>query len=106
MLTDRQNKFYIRIKILSTNESEASATERKKLCYCVKEIEAGVEPFKNSINRLNYELLEKIQNKKKKQLSDAVINLTKDLVEVYGPPVKKVHGLWDSDFPINTSFYS
>lgn len=105
MLTDRQNKFYIRIKKLSTDDVHTSEKERKYLAYCAKELEAGVEPFKSSINRLNYGLLENLQKRRKKSLSEEVSQLTSDLVEVYGEPIKIVHGIWDADVPLNTTFY-
>lgn len=92
MLTDRQQKFYIRIKELSNDGTNVSEKERKYLRSCVDEIEAEIEPYQKTINRLNYALIEKFKNNKGNKLSEKVEELTSDLIEIYGEPEKIVHG--------------
>ncbi|MBL3715721.1 hypothetical protein AALM99_03890 [Lactococcus muris] len=80
MLTDRQNKFLLKISKLSEDTMEISKKERKYLLRCKKNILSANMKFSDCINSLNLSLsaLDKLTPKVQK--------LSEELIEVYGRP--------------------
>lgn len=84
MLTDRQNKFLVRMTDLAKDNSSATNAERGYLNRSVNLINNG-RKFQESVNMLNLSL-RGLQRRKEKPLTEDVGSLYFDLIAVYGNP--------------------
>lgn len=95
MLTDRQNKYLMRMNTLRQDNSKILDKEKSYLTQCVRAINDGMR-FSDAVNDLNYNLVIKLKNKKGIKLSPSVDMLSNELVNIYGEPtlsIKKSKGL-------------
>lgn len=104
MLTDRQNKFFIRIVKLSEDKLLSTEKEQIYLKRAVTAINDGSK-FQHVINDLNYNLIKKIKEKKNLSLSKEVEKLSDELIEVYGEPILRIVGGGGKDISVNPLTY-
>jgi hypothetical protein len=104
MLTDRQNKFFTQIIVLTKDKTMSSEKERIYLKRAVKAINEGMK-FQLAINDLNYNLKKKVKENKNYTLSIEVEKLSNELIDIYGEPVFRMVAGGGKDIPINPLTY-
>jgi|GEM_PF-2920279 len=91
MLTDRQNKFLLRMIDLSQETSTATYKERIYIKRSVDAIQNGLK-FQDGINAMNLSL-KGWKERKKIELTPDVKNLTEELIAIYGEPDYRLGGV-------------
>lgn len=95
MLTDRQNRFFMRMNALRQDNSKIMDKEKSYLTQCIRAINDDMR-FSDAVNDLNYNLVIKLKKKKGLDLSPSVERLSNELIDIYGEPIyriKKAEGI-------------